>query len=93
MDGLSDLKKQRVAVAAALLLLSAAACGPKAAPPKQYPITGQILAVLPERQSLTIRHEAIVGAYSGAIRSSFIGAGADLHVALNQWRQWKIDTA
>jgi len=41
-----------------LLLAGTTACS-NTPPPKQYPLTGQILAVIPERRSLTIRHEDI----------------------------------
>jgi protein SCO1/2 len=41
------------------LLLIGAACSKPAEPVKHYPIKGQILAVVPDRQELTIKHEDI----------------------------------
>jgi protein SCO1/2 len=41
------------------LLLAGAACSKPAEPVKHYPIKGQILAVVPDRQELTIKHEDI----------------------------------
>jgi protein SCO1/2 len=49
----------RPGLLACAVLLILTACGPTAQPPKQYVLRGQILAILPERQSLTISHEDI----------------------------------
>lgn len=62
-----------------LLVLSiglAAGCESKA-PAKQYPLTGQVLAVHPERQEITIKHEDIKGLMPG-MTMSFPVASADL---------------
>jgi protein SCO1/2 len=42
----------------ALVLLTVGACS-RPEPPRQYPLQGQILAVHPERQEVTIKHEDI----------------------------------
>jgi protein SCO1/2 len=47
-----------VALVALVSLTIPAACT-RAEPPRQYPITGQILAVHPERQEVTIKHDDI----------------------------------
>jgi protein SCO1 len=46
---------------AALLTLAVvlAGCGPSAPPPKEYEVTGQILAVAPDKPEVTIRHDDI----------------------------------
>jgi len=44
-----------------LALLTVSACRPATPPVKQYEMKGQILAVLPEAQQLTIKHEDIPG--------------------------------
>jgi protein SCO1/2 len=46
------------ALLALVCLTGLAACS-RPEPPRQYPLTGQILAVHPERQEVTIRHEDI----------------------------------
>lgn len=50
---------------AALLVLGTAACGKAEPAVKSYTLTGQILAVHPERQSLTIKHQDIPGYMPG----------------------------
>ena len=52
-------------VLACLLVTFVAACSQPAPPTKAYTLIGQILAVHPDRQSLTIKHQDIVGYMPG----------------------------
>jgi protein SCO1 len=45
----------------ALALSAATACGRREPPPKQYELTGQILAVKPETQEVLVKHQDIKG--------------------------------
>ncbi len=59
MAGCSSRRVRRaVAVLACVLPVMLGACS-RSEPPRQYPLQGQILAVHPDRQELTIRHEDI----------------------------------
>ena len=53
------IRLARVVLAVPLLL--ALGCGRAADAPRRYPITGQVLAVHPDRREITIRHEDIEG--------------------------------
>ena len=56
----------RFLVAASLLLLSAiAACRQAGPPERQYTLVGQVVAVAPERNEITIKHEDIKGFMPG----------------------------
>lgn len=60
MVGLSELFRFRSSLTALVVLLAAsAACSTRPAETRTYPIRGQVLAVLPDRQSLTLAHEDI----------------------------------
>jgi protein SCO1/2 len=48
-----------------LFVLGAAACGPSGPPERQYTLVGQVLSVAPERNEITIKHEAIKGFMPG----------------------------
>ena len=52
-------------LAAALGIVATAAACSRPEPPRRYPLTGQVLAVHPERQQLTIKHEDIPGFMPG----------------------------
>lgn len=60
MAGWSSRRARRppAAIVALAFLAGSAACS-RPEPPRQYPLQGQILAVHPERQEVTIRHEDI----------------------------------
>jgi protein SCO1 len=51
----------RVACGIALVLLTAAACSRTPPPPKQFELTGQIIAIKPERQEVLLKHDDIKG--------------------------------
>lgn len=69
--------RRLVALATAALALGAA-CGRTGTPaPKRYVLRGQVLAVTPARQSLSIKHEDIVG-YMPAMTMTFQVARPDL---------------
>jgi protein SCO1/2 len=67
---------RRIAAALWLALLPAA-CGRAEPEPKQYELTGQILALAPERREVTIRHEDIEG-FMPAMTMPFIVEDAAL---------------
>jgi protein SCO1/2 len=54
----------------------AASCSPPA-PARRYPLTGQVLAVHPERQAITLKHDDIAG-YMPAMTMSYAVARPDL---------------
>jgi protein SCO1/2 len=58
MAGCSKTRRRTAALLILVLGTGAAACT-RSEPPREYALTGQILAVSPERQALTIRHEDI----------------------------------
>ena len=60
-----------------LLVLGAGACSRPEPETKSYTLTGQILAVHPERQSLTIKHEDIPG-YMPGMTMTFVARDASL---------------
>jgi protein SCO1/2 len=60
-----------------LLVLGAGACSQPEPETKSYTLTGQILAVHPDRQSLTIKHEDIPG-YMPGMTMTFVARDASL---------------
>lgn len=60
-----------------LVLVLAAACTRPAPEPKSYALTGQILAVHPEKQSLTIKHQDIPG-YMPGMTMTFVARDASM---------------
>jgi protein SCO1/2 len=58
----------RVVVAVLAIAAAGAACR-RAEPPRRYPLTGQVIAVHPDRQHLTVRHEDIAGFMPGMTMS------------------------
>lgn len=68
----------RRAVVTVALIALVASCG-HPAPTRRYPLTGLVLAVHPERQALTIKHEDIIG-YMPAMTMSYPVARPDLLV-------------
>jgi len=61
-----------IAAALTVCTLGAAACG-RAEPPRRYPLRGQVLAVHPDKQQLTVRHEDIPGFMPGMTMSFEVG--------------------
>jgi len=59
MAGWCSGARRPAAALVALVLLTALATCSRREPPRQYPLQGQILAVHPERQEVTIKHEDI----------------------------------
>ncbi len=58
-------------------MVLAAACTTPAPVSKSYPLTGQILAVHPEKQSLTIKHQDIPG-YMPGMTMTFVASDASM---------------
>jgi protein SCO1/2 len=61
-----------IAAALTVCTLGAAACS-RAEPPRRYPLRGQVLAVHPDKQQLTVRHEDIPGFMPGMTMSFEVG--------------------
>ena len=56
-------------IATALLACALAGACSRTEPPRRYPLRGQVLAVHPEKQQLTIKHEDIPGFMPGMTMS------------------------
>jgi len=68
---------RRILAAALVFATVLAGACERPAPAKQYPLTGQVIAVLPDKQEITVKHDDIPGLMPG-MTMSFRVASADL---------------